>query len=56
MSGAPERDPDRLDQPDPVNPHSEDLDIEGPNESAPGHQPTQHEDEPAGTSPSEPDQ
>jgi len=56
MPETPEHDPPPSDQPDPANPHSEDLDIEGPNESAPGHEPAQHEDETAGTSPSEPDQ
>ncbi|MBA3421104.1 MAG: hypothetical protein H0U12_04310 [Thermoleophilaceae bacterium] len=55
MSETPEHEPAPSDESDPANPHSEDLDIEGPNESAPGHEPTEHGDEPAGTSPSESD-
>jgi hypothetical protein len=28
-------------------PHDDELDVEAPNESAPGHNPPDHEDEPA---------
>ncbi|HEV2771405.1 MAG TPA: hypothetical protein VGV57_01020 [Thermoleophilaceae bacterium] len=45
MSEAPEHDPAPSDEPDPANPHSDDLDIEGPNESAPGHAPDEPDDE-----------
>jgi len=56
MCESPEHDPAPSEEPDPVNPHSEDLDIEGPNESAPGHGPTEHDSERASTAPAEADQ
>ncbi len=56
MPETPDHAPAPSEQADPANPHSEDLDIEGPNESAPGHEPTEHGDERAGTPPSESEQ
>lgn len=53
MPETPEQGPAPSEEPEPANPHSEDLDIEGPNESAPGHEPTEHGDERADTPPSE---
>jgi hypothetical protein len=37
----PERGADRAGEPDPANPTSEELDVEGPNESAPGREPAE---------------
>ena len=56
MTETPEHGRKAPEQADPPNPHSEDLDIEGPNESAPGHEPTEHGEERAGRPPSEPEQ
>jgi hypothetical protein len=44
MTEASEREPKPQGEDEPRNPSSEELEVEGPNESAPGHEPARDED------------
>jgi hypothetical protein len=45
MIEASKREPESHPEDEPRNPSSDELDVEGPNESAPGHEPTGDEGE-----------